>query len=190
MASVPTSKIPFDKLYQLETVSERASWFRPVIHESDIDDVFRGRRLPVAPVTFAYDGGSGAADLHETTHVSLRLVSQRFIETLKATEATGWSCYAVQAYNKGGDLIDGLSGLSVSGRCGVIVDNLRFPQVRYDCDGGYTMWVRQYFDTWDGSDIFSPGGFIYVTERVATALKKAKLKNVALELLGERANEC
>lgn len=56
--------------------------------------------------------------------------------------------------------------------------------------GVFPYWRGLYFDpdTWDGSDIFMPGGrtgWVFVLDHVRDALEKAHVKNVAFQRLDE-----
>ncbi|MCO6436247.1 MAG: hypothetical protein J5J06_04075 [Phycisphaerae bacterium] len=112
---------------------------------------------------------------------------------------TGWSTYEVKVFGKT-DEITGYKGLSVLGRCGPTDDSkARLVWVEPNPEhmgmpGLPVTAVQQKFglyfdpDTWDGCDFFLPEGsaWIFVTERVAKALKKARATNVSLTPLPEQ----
>jgi hypothetical protein len=98
----------------------------------------------------------------------------------------GWDRFPVDVSGCG--LPSGYAGLVVRGRCGVIDDrrSVRMERIApHHPKGHVVVWKGLYFDaeTWDGSDIFCPedANFIFVTERLAAALRAANLTNISLK---------
>ena len=109
--------------------------------------------------------------------------SQRFLDVLAACQATGYTSFPMRVVR--GDLeIPGYFGVKILGRGGPL-----------DAERSGVVWlpggtakaglkaVYMKEEEWDGSDIFAiPGCGItmHVTERVAEAIRKARLTNIAL----------
>lgn len=132
-------------------------------------------------------GGARQYDVHGTTMVSPYLVSQRFVDTLVQNTFSGWRTFPVVAYGKKKERLEGMHGLSVTGKCGPLdISRSRIlvkPPVRPGAPR-YRMLLGRYVDltTWDGTDVFMPAEsrVIIVTRAVQIALKKAKLQNITL----------
>lgn len=128
--------------------------------------------------------GTQPGDLIFTTP---NVVSERFLGILRECNATGFDVFPVPLI-KDGEQVALYYGLRVYGRGG------EFDRVRSDADIGETGAIHGsaavYMNEadWDGSDVFFIPGLgveLYVTERVALALKKAKLVNVQITLNSE-----
>jgi hypothetical protein len=110
------------------------------------------------------------------------VVSERFVRVLRECQATGFDVFPVPLIKKGA-VVASFLGLRVFGRGGP------WDSVRSNADmheGGVAFgYSAIYMDEsqWDGSDVFFIPGLgvtLFVTERVANAMKRAKLLNVKL----------
>ena len=162
---------------------------------TDIKDQYaliRREYIPTEPIIYEYHSGGEPRDLIGTTLPPLKLLSNRVFDLFQENQFTGWATYPIDLYSKKNERITGYQGFSVPGRCGKIDESLSKREWRGPAVPGgarYKVWVGVYFDlnTWDGSDIFVPAssGLVIVTERVKTAIEKAKLKNISFERLTE-----
>lgn len=141
---------------------------------------------------FRHVSGSATYDLIGTGHAGLYLLSEKVFSVLEQNAFTGWANYTVEVYNRYGREVTGYSGLVVTGRCGVLLNEKsdrvwREPRVP---DGKrYQAWMGLYFDpqAWDGSDVFSPDKTMHVivNQAVKTALEEAGVTNIGIERLTE-----
>ena len=161
---------------------------------ADIADpyaVARGEQRPSATLTFKRSSGTNAEDLIGTELPPLRLVSSRTINLLRRERASGWDSYPVRILGKGGEALNGYELLVVTGRSGPI-DNSKSVKVwKIPPPSGkpHEVWKGLYFDdeSWDGSDVFSPGEttHVIVTDRIRQAFEDAKITNVSFSPLTE-----
>lgn len=119
---------------------------------------------------------------------AFNVVSERFVAVLASCHATGYSTFPVEV-RRSGQIIPGYYGLKLLGRGGPF-DEVR-SNVERSPDGeaifGYSA-VYMVEDQWDGSDVFAIPGLgigLYVTERVAEGIRRAKLTNIRLTLNSE-----
>lgn len=136
------------------------------------------------------DEGTVANDYLGTSFPLIALLSDRFVEVLRAGGFTGWGTFPVTLTTQGGKAIDGYHGLAVRGRSGPIDGALSESIVLPPpVPGGAAEDGRRglYFhpETWDGSDVFVPegSGYVIVTEAVADAMRAAEVTNIDLEVL-------
>jgi hypothetical protein len=159
--------------------------------DSDIPDdaLLSGRFTPKDPLVFLPHLGRRPDDLILTSHVTIRLISERFRHTLVGNGFTGWKSFPVMVYGRFGKVHKGYSGLSVIGRCGPIDRKKSIPTEIVRSGVRLQMLSGLFFDpvSWDGSDLFlSPGwAHIFCTERVAEAIAVADLSNVRLTRASE-----
>lgn len=149
-----------------------------------IDDrkLYKGRFRPARALPFLVESGSRRYDAISVSPAVLWIVSDRFVEVLRGF--TGWQTYPCKITGQDGKPVPGYHGLSIAGRCGPI-----------DPQRGRALWaeisqpwsppsyrVFPWFEpgSWDGSDLFSPGGtaLTLITEAVKQALEKAELTNL------------
>lgn len=114
--------------------------------------------------------------------VTPNVVSERFVDVLKGCDATGYTTFPVRLV-KNGDQVALFHGLKVYGRGGAF-DPIR-SNARLGSGGILFGHAAVFMDEsgWDGSDVFfipGKGVCLFVTERVGTAIKKAKLRNVSV----------
>lgn len=123
----------------------------------------------------------------------LKLISNLLLENLKQSEISGWSTTPVILKGKSGQKISGYAALTVAGKCGDIderrsscrilppIPSLGVPERKE--------WVGWFFDenTWDGSDIFTPGdaAHIFMTRRAKDLFERFKTKNLEFIPLNE-----
>lgn len=151
-----------------------------------------GDLQPDKPIQFSYHMGKRLTDFLSCGFPVISLVSERFIDTLKAGGFSGWRTFPVTILGKDKQEISGYSGLAITGRCGPL-DNSRSERrtlpAKWPAVRPVPAWYGLYFDlsTWDGSDLFMPEGtgFIFVTEPAKSALEKAKLTNLHFTRLTE-----
>ncbi len=141
-------------------------------------------------------GTKSTYDSASNSCVAPRLFSQKCFDVLESIGSTGYRRVPVVLKTMRGESIDGFSVISITGKSGKIDWSKSEPTMRPPRfkGGRETLAFKGcFFDEseWDGSDIFVPDDtlFIVVTERVALALKKAKLKNVELTPMDERLSD-
>ena len=113
--------------------------------------------------------------------VSFSVWSERIVNTLKETGASGWSSLPARV-SRNGKSIKGYHLIHVSGRGG----SLDTKRSRAFTDASGLLRHEGVFmveSEWDGSDLFlipELGTMIFATERVALALRNAKLRNFSV----------
>jgi len=119
---------------------------------------------------------------------SCNVVSARFGKALQDCNATGFSAHPIEVVlaHRGNERCRGYFVIKVLGRA--LLDAER-SGARYLESGALSGWDSLHIAeaTWDGSDEFAVGTRedrygtrLYVVERVAEALRRAKLRNVVL----------
>lgn len=159
-------------------------------------DITRGDIRPSQPVTITWAmGGATPSDFVWTTSVFPRVVHRRVVDLLQEHGLTGWQTYDVRLTDRDGGPHTDYCGLVITGRCGP-ADPSRSTIVLHAYPGGwYPHMLGHYFEeaSWDGSDLFmeredargATTGSTFVTERVRSVFRKAKVRNVRLERLCE-----
>jgi hypothetical protein len=158
---------------------------RGAVRAKEIDHVGGDNSIPLTsgtwvspvPLRFRQYEGTKFLDYVGTQWTNIKFLSDRAIDALRTSNATGWVTYPVGLEAKSGSPIMGYHGLIVRGRCGPI-DNARSVEVDTIVPGSAKrhapMWKGMYFreDSWDGSDVFRPEdtGYIFVTQRVRDRL--------------------
>ena len=105
--------------------------------------------------------GGKLYDVISTGYAGLYLYSDKFVNLLRTHECTGWKCYPVKIYSRYGQSINGYNGVSITGRCGPLINDqsqLVIGEPRVPGAPASKFWLGLYFDpeNWDGSGIFSP----------------------------------
>jgi hypothetical protein len=180
----------FDRVYEfsdpLERRPLRVQYNAELVEESQLWG--RGEALPTEPVQFrpAEDvSGRQLRDVIWTTGFFPVLVRERLIHLFVSEGFTGWDTYDVELVDHAGCPVDGYHGLVISGRCGPI--DYSESEIVYELlPAGPSPSYKGYrFDpaSWDGSDFFMPPETEHrlVTAPVAIALRRANVRNVALE---------
>ena len=122
------------------------------------------------------------------------VVSRNFVDVLQACEATGYAACPIRAFaaHRANENIPGCFLLKLLGRGGHLdlERSYRDPrdreiESRYPNLRGSKRYIGIYMNDaeWDGSDVFAIpelGIAMFVVERVAQAIRKAKLRNVRL----------
>jgi hypothetical protein len=153
----------------------------------DSYDLLAGAFVPPRPLRFRRSEGKTAYDFVLTTFGVLPLISQRVVDALSERSISGWRTFPVEVESRGQDRVDGLHGLSVTGRSGPPVEawseEVTVPAPTPQ--GRPSQKLRGlYFDPegWDRSDIFVPEGTGYVigTDRAVAALRDIGATNVEL----------
>jgi hypothetical protein len=103
------------------------------------------------------------------------VVSQAFIGVLSGFK--GWSTYPVHVFDGRGELVEGYSGLAISGRCGRVYYDLT--RVEHGERSDNYVGLRFDLQSWDGADICYPivGPGPIVTEALVRSLRRAKMRN-------------
>ena len=150
-------------------------------------ELLTGQIVPTEPILFGYAFGSVPGDLIMCSDTDVLLISGLFRSVLEDNQFTGWSTYPVVAATRHSGPVEGYAGLVITGRAGRPRWDLgeRFT-TGYVPSGPAVPSVRGLLfdaDTWDGSDLFLLGdtGWKIVTRAVRDALKKARVRNVALD---------
>lgn len=154
-----------------------------------LEHLFWGIETPKMPVLFHWAEGSRLYDILLSTLPSY-LVSTRVLHVLEAVAATGWSHYPIELRGKANELIEGYSGLVVTGRCGPLQYDKSREETRIGASGKpYIVKIGLHFDesTWDGSEVFTPQGatFVFVTDKVRRAVESARISNVTITRLSD-----
>jgi len=138
-----------------------------------------GKTITEGPVEIQVASGERLPD-HLTASVVLHAASPRMERVLSSISATGYSIFPIVLKHPIlGCVIGGYSGLAIAGRGGPLNEG-RMQPIKKSGDtiiacNGYHI----YEDRWDGSDVFTIEGLgfsVWVTERVAKALQKARPK--------------
>lgn len=141
------------------------------------------------PITFKQEYGKKLTDILDTGWPCSYLISAKLKDILEKNGFTGWVTFPIQLFDKKSNEIFGYHGFSVVGKCARIdYKKSKIIEKRLIPTGP----ICQYYqgievDEWDGSDFFSPdrNSSIYVTQRVAIALKNNKITNLRLEDVAE-----
>jgi len=143
------------------------------------------------PVEFLWKACTKMYDIVDTGHPGLSLISDRFRDLLLDNGFTGWKTYPIVMKAKNGEQVGGYHGLSIVGRCGP-TDFSKSEIVQRQLVPGaipavFYKGLHIGLDAWDGTDMFIEEGTTMriVTERVAKAIKRAKITNVRLENLAD-----
>jgi hypothetical protein len=153
----------------------------------ELDDpaaIARAEHVPSRPVRFEPDEGDLALDWLGTTWAALHIVSERFIDCLRARGFTGWATYPVEI--TAGKRLEGYHGLAITGRCGPIDDRLSPPvALPPPVSQGRASTGRRgllfEYGTWDTSDVFCGpmGTRLFATIEVVDALRQDGITNVS-----------
>jgi len=164
---------------------------QPKNQQLDFDNLFREGSNEI--VEYLYMQGKKPYDLISCGFV--QLISEKLKNLLVENNITGWKTYPIKIYDKKGNSLKDYFGLSITGKCGSIIneksENRTMPPM---VSGGPTYEARigLFFDEskWDGSDIFSPMGtyYIFVSEEVKTLIKQNNITNVHFEPISELEN--
>lgn len=188
--------IDFSNWYSFEHMGKRGSFSAQCAAAASADarldlleQLFRGDEVPSAPISFRWAEGSRLYDLLLSTLPSY-LASTRCFSAFEEVGATGWSTYPIDLRGKNDEVIEGYSGLVVTGHCGPLQLDRSRVETRIGASGKpYKVKTGLYFDeaTWDGSDVFAPQGttFVFVTDKVRRAMDSAKISNVTFTPLNE-----
>jgi hypothetical protein len=155
----------------------------------DAHALTRGEAVPEAPLAFVRSEGALPLDIVGTTWAVLLLVSDDFLRVLTTNAFTGWRSYPVQirAFEKE---VVGFHGLAITGRSATpdwsrspVVDRLPFVPGGQPYETRVGIFITD--NLWDGSDMFLPEGtsLVIVRQRVADALREARVSNVLLRRL-------
>lgn len=121
--------------------------------------------------------GRHRGDLLPSDGAYIVVASDRFVDTLRAIDASGWTAATVRITYAGGDELTGYQLLVPTGRCA----DFRM-QKALDDDAEYPVDPS---NGWDGSDVFwregPPFWTFLATDRVRQALVDAGLERVVVE---------
>jgi hypothetical protein len=158
------------------------------VTRDDLRELVGGSRSPDQPLELRVDEGRTVVDVVGCTLACPVFVSDRFVEVLRAVNATGWSVWPVTIRDGRGAVLPGFQGLAITGRCGPLDDSsARVANSEYL--GGAAAWLGLTFDpdAWDKTDVFTPQpcAHILVTDRVWHALTTARITNLATVALAD-----
>lgn len=168
---------------------------KDIIHK--IDMLFYGQKAELSsmPIEFIYLCGSKAFDLISCGFSHIYLISEKVVNLLVKENVTGWDSYEVKAYDKEGYLLEGYRGLSITGKCGPIKNELSKKELmppRVPWANSYSAYIGLYFDpeTWDGSDVFSPGEthHIFTSEKVKLLFENQHVSSVFFTPISKMEN--
>ncbi len=138
--------------------------------------------------------GKRVYDLVSSGYAGVNIFSERVINLLRENNITGWKATPCKFYNKEGELIDGYSVLSITGRTGKIDDSKSRIVKKQYAEGApfFDALIGLYPDMtqWDGSDMFAPEGtaITMVTQKVCDLFVKQKITNVMFRKITEIEN--
>jgi hypothetical protein len=146
--------------------------------------ILTSARIPEGLCVKAVRGGR----IGDMMFAGFNVVSRRFIEVLHECGATGYDAHPIRVVlaHRANQECDGYFLVKLLGRA--VIDAKR-SGLRYFATGTLSGWNGLYIDeaTWDGTDVFAVGTQkdkcgtqMYVVQRLATALRQAKLRNVKI----------
>lgn len=142
------------------------------------------------PVAFKQEYGTKLCDILDTGSAGFFLISERMKEILENNQLTGWKTFPIQLYDKKGNKITNYHGFSVVGRSGPTnYKNSEIIELQMVTNGPLCKYYKGVsFDSWDGSDFFTPEGSYqtFITKKAADILKNNKVTNMRLENLADR----
>lgn len=157
----------------------------------DFYGLLTGDVRPDLPIRFKCVRKGLEPDILAAGSPTLLLTSARLSELLMRERFSGWTTYEVDISCKP-SLTTKYLGLTVTGRSGPIDDASSEAMILPPADPTrrpLRRWRGLFFDprTWDGSDVFLADGslWVFVTERVAEAVRSANLSNVELRTASE-----
>ncbi len=141
------------------------------------------------PILFKQESGKRLDNMLNTGTVSIYLISDRFKNLLIDNAFTGWKSCPVKIIDLQGNVIEGYSGLSITGKCGSIdYGKSEVIEKPFGSSGNMEKYYKGLYvvlDEWDGKDFFLPENNmgIMITERVAKAINANRFTNIAVENL-------
>jgi hypothetical protein len=143
--------------------------------------VMRSQPHENQPISGTYElGHESGGDVIWTTSFFPVLLSSRLIERFRRDGFSGWSASRCALDQGASEYFF----LHVLGRCGPIDGSLSVREEKTYPGGVFPIWRGLFFDlaSWDGSDFFMSMdeslGFLFVTERVKSAMEALGVKNV------------
>lgn len=175
---------------EIDNQGWRAPRAKPSLAYHPMDDhqaLFKGRASADRPLLVRH--ARGLARPSDVIWSTAPVVGPRVLAVLQKGAFTGWGTWPVEVRDRDGTLVPGYAGLAVTGRCGPW-DFSSCEEVDVEFPYGRMRRVRGFrFDPagWDGSDLFLVGqtSFILCAERLAAALRRARIRNVRLVRLTE-----
>ena len=136
------------------------------------------------------EGSGSAVDMMGTSWAAPTLISARVVESLLRANITGWHSTPVTFAET--HMQHEFHALSVVGRCASIDDSAspivtRMPHSPRGIPKPYRVGIYFAVDSWDGSDVFTPGEstWIFVVQKVKQLLEDMKATNVCFRPLTE-----
>jgi hypothetical protein len=116
------------------------------------------------------------------TGFAVHLISERLARAFSEAKLTGWHTLEARVEDRGGKRVNSFSMLVVTGRSGPVRDDLGTPHSLV-IDGilrpGLTRGLVLDPNSWDGSDLFTPGRpLILATERVARVVRATEARGL------------
>ena len=158
--------------------------FRGSVEDKGLDRLFRGGRSPGVPTDIGWLMGGQPLNVIWTGDPAVVLLHESLLEQLEVHRITGWRAYPVRLHGRDEQEVEGYAGLSITGRCGELKDDLSEQVIdQTPFDELELRFKGRYFDpsTWDGSDFFTPSTptyYRFLTRRARRALARAGIKNV------------
>lgn len=175
---------PMHRFFEFGSTYARSSFL--VVCDDGVDALEaygRAEREPAGPVVLRWDGGRGVPGDAVWPDVGTLVASAHLLAVLAGF--SGWRTFPVEVHSRAGEIVPGYTGVAVTGRCGPLC----YDNSRVEGEGNWERYVGLRFDpaTWDGSDVFGcPNGrWLLGTERIARALKAARIRNVVATRLSE-----
>jgi len=134
------------------------------------------------PIIFRHVAGSKFADIISTQTGCLHLISKNLAEFMISENLTGFKLFNTIVLDKSGQENLKYYGLSITGVCGPPDFKKSIQYTKVDFLGNNRNYFKGYpidLDSWDGSDLFTPGGTnaILMRENVVEKLSHKKISN-------------
>lgn len=142
-----------------------------VEHPLDYDSerLLRAEVSPEEPFLLEHSEGKKYYDLVGYQDTANFAISEKFYSLLVKNEVTGWKTYNINIKN----LKKKYYGFQVTGRCSKLIE----PKEK-----GFYTGYKFDFETWDGSDFFTPIGttIIFCTKKVLEIVQKNRVSNIEM----------
>lgn len=139
--------------------------------------------------TFRVVADEGYSEVATCEEPVLRLVSRRLYKKLGEARLSGWSATPATLIGVDAQKASQYLVLTVTGRCGGLVETLPKAVTREFEKRPYKTYVGAFFDvlSWDGSEVFSPedSGWIIVTKHARNSIMAFGVPAIAFTRLAD-----
>lgn len=155
-------------------------------HNKDEHALLRAKRKPPGEVRYAVVEGWKPQPI-----LDCGVWSKELIKVMRSINATGFDTFDIGVYKATGEPIEGYFGVRVTGRGGEFDEERSGAQRSGRGVLLHYQAIHMNESQWDGSDVFlipNLGSMVFVTERVAEAIRESKLRPIDLDLNTECMN--